>query len=77
MDAACDIAEKVEQIHPARFFFNAGSTPKAWNEKMLNDVDLTFGKAFQYIDKLEIVAAWLRKRGIGGVSSVIIGKAGH
>ena len=37
MDAACDIAEKVELIHPARFLFNAGSTPKAWNEKMLND----------------------------------------
>ena len=30
-------ADKVEMIHPARFLFNAGSTPKAWNEKMLND----------------------------------------
>ncbi|WP_022762188.1 Eco57I restriction-modification methylase domain-containing protein [Butyrivibrio sp. AD3002] len=37
MDAANEIAEKVELIHPARFLFNAGSTPKAWNEKMLND----------------------------------------
>lgn len=37
LDAACDIASKVELIHPARFLFNAGSTPKAWNEKMLND----------------------------------------
>lgn len=27
----------VELIHPARFLFNAGSTPKAWNKKMLND----------------------------------------
>ena len=44
----------------------------------INDgnVDLTFGKASQYMDKLEIVAAWLRKHGIGGVSSVITGKAG-
>lgn len=37
IDAAAGIAEKVELIHPARFLFNAGSTPKAWNEKMLND----------------------------------------
>lgn len=37
MDAAFNIAEKVEMITPARFLFNAGYTPKAWNEKMLND----------------------------------------
>lgn len=37
LDAASDIADIVEMIHPARFLFNAGSTPKAWNEKMLND----------------------------------------
>ena len=37
MDAADEVAEKVELIHPARFLFNAGSTPKQWNEKMLND----------------------------------------
>ena len=37
IDAACTVADKVELIHPARFLFNAGSTPKAWNEKMLND----------------------------------------
>lgn len=37
MDAVDDIGSKVELIHPARFLFNAGSTPKAWNEKMLND----------------------------------------
>lgn len=37
MDAANSIAYKVELIHPARFLFNAGSTPKAWNEKMLQD----------------------------------------
>ena len=37
LDAAYGIADKVEMIHPARFLFNAGSTPKAWNEKMLND----------------------------------------
>lgn len=37
LDSASDIADKVEMIHPARFLFNAGSTPKSWNEKMLND----------------------------------------
>ena len=37
LDAAYDVANKVEMIHPARFLFNAGSTPKTWNEKMLND----------------------------------------
>lgn len=37
MDAAYQVADKVELIHPARFLFNAGSTPKAWNNKMLND----------------------------------------
>ena len=37
MDAANDVADKVELIHPARFLFNAGSTPEVWNNKMLND----------------------------------------
>lgn len=37
MDAAFEIGGKVELIHPARFLFDAGSTPKAWNKKMLND----------------------------------------
>lgn len=37
MDAAYEIGEKVELITPARFLFNAGSTPKVWNDKMLND----------------------------------------
>lgn len=40
LDAAHEIADKVEMIHPARFLFNAGSTPKAWNEKMLSDPHL-------------------------------------
>lgn len=37
MDAANEVSDKVELIHPARFLFKAGSTPKAWNEKMLKD----------------------------------------
>ena len=37
IDASYEIADKVELIHPARFLFNAGSTPKDWNQKILND----------------------------------------
>lgn len=37
LDASFEIADKVELIHPARFLFNAGSTSKKWNEKMLGD----------------------------------------
>ena len=37
MDESFKVSDVVELIHPARFLFNAGSTPKAWNEKMLND----------------------------------------
>lgn len=37
MDAAYEIGNKVELITPARFLFNAGKTPKQWNQKMLND----------------------------------------
>lgn len=37
MDAAYQIANSAELIHPARFLFNAGSTPKDWNRKMLED----------------------------------------
>lgn len=37
MDAADKVADHVELIHPARFLFDAGSTPKAWNKKMLKD----------------------------------------
>lgn len=37
MDAAEIVANVVELITPARFLFNAGQTPKIWNEKKLND----------------------------------------
>ena len=35
-----EVSDRVELIHPARFLFNAGSTPKAWNQKMLQDPHL-------------------------------------
>lgn len=37
MDQSYKIANIVELITPARFLFNAGYTPKSWNERMLND----------------------------------------
>lgn len=41
MDAAYEVATKAVLITPARFLFNAGFTPKAWNEKMLADEHLS------------------------------------
>ena len=40
MDAAYSVADTVELITPARFLFNAGQTPKSWNERMLRDEHL-------------------------------------
>lgn len=40
MEGAYALADRVALITPARFLFNAGSTPKAWNKKMLADPHL-------------------------------------
>jgi hypothetical protein len=40
MEECYKLADSVELITPARFLFNAGYTPKAWNEQMLNDEHL-------------------------------------
>lgn len=40
MEAAYSVGTVAELITPARFLFNAGYTPKAWNRKMLNDEHL-------------------------------------
>ncbi len=40
MDAVYELADEVELITPARFLFEAGQTPKAWNKKMLEDPHL-------------------------------------
>ena len=37
IDEVYCVGNKVELIHPARFLFDAGATPKEWNRKMLND----------------------------------------
>ncbi len=36
-DVAFKLSKIVSLISPARFLFNAGKTPKEWNQKMLND----------------------------------------
>jgi hypothetical protein len=41
IDAAYEVGKKVVLITPARFLFDAGFTPKAWNEKMLADEHLS------------------------------------
>ena len=40
MDSAYSISGKVELVTPARFLFDAGSTPAVWNKKMLTDKHL-------------------------------------
>lgn len=47
ISAAYDVGTVVELIHPARFLFNAGRTPKEWNKKMLKDEHL---KILEYAD---------------------------
>ena len=39
-ELADKVGDKYLLISPARFLFNAGSTPKSWNKKMLNDEHL-------------------------------------
>ena len=36
-DVSFNLSDKVSFITPARFLFNAGKTPKEWNNKILND----------------------------------------
>lgn len=37
LETAFKISSIVSMVTPARFLFNAGKTPKSWNEKVLND----------------------------------------
>lgn len=37
INLASALSDKVTLIHPARFLFNAGKTPKEWNRNMLNN----------------------------------------
>lgn len=40
MNLAYNLSDKAALITPGRFLFNAGKTPKEWNNKMLNDQHL-------------------------------------
>lgn len=57
MDEAYKVGQIVELITPARFLFNAGQTPKAWNKKILSDSHFKVmhyeqhsGNVFQNVD---------------------------
>lgn len=70
MDGAYAVSDVVELIHPARFLFDAGQTPKAWNRRMLNDEHLKVifyepdaSKVFQNTDIKGGVAITLRNKG--------------
>lgn len=52
MEQSYQVSDKVELITPARFLFNAGYTPKAWNRKMLDDPHL---KVLDYKQKSDEV----------------------
>lgn len=58
LDCAYSISDVVEMIHPARFLSNAGSTPKAWNKKMLEDRHIGicefWNKSVRLFDETEI-----------------------
>ncbi|WP_315534470.1 Eco57I restriction-modification methylase domain-containing protein [Lancefieldella rimae] len=71
MDAAEEVSERVELITPARFLFNAGSTPKVWNTKKLSDPHFTVlqyeadaSKAFPNTDIKGGVAITLRDNNV-------------
>lgn len=50
--AAYEVADKAILITPARFLFDAGYTPKAWNKQMLEDPHLTVEHYVSNSDKL-------------------------
>lgn len=52
MEEAYNISPIVSFITPARFLFNAGATPKKWNQKMLNDPHF---KIIDYIQDSSVV----------------------
>lgn len=52
MESAYKLGDKVELITPARFLFNAGGTPKDFNERMLNDEHFKVLKYEQDTSKL-------------------------
>lgn len=71
----------VSLIHPARFLFNAGATPKEWNQIMLNDVHLSVPlyeaesqKIFSGVDIKGGVAItiWNKNDSSGGLGGIFV-----
>lgn len=52
MDLSYKLSDLVTLITPARFLFNAGSTPKDWNQKMLMDEHFKVVKYIQRSDEV-------------------------
>lgn len=73
--------EYVSLIHPARFLFNAGATPKDWNRKMLNDPHLSVPmyesnsrKIFSGVDIKGgvCITLWDKKKNNGGLKGTFV-----
>ncbi len=69
-------------IHPARFLFNAGATPKEWNDKMLNDPHLSISlyepNSQNIFPSVDIkggvcVTFWSKKNPSGGLGGKFVG----
>jgi superfamily II DNA or RNA helicase len=81
-DAALSLNTRfVTMIHPAKFLFNSGATPKSWNKKMLNDPHLTIAmyepdikKIFQSVGAKGgvCITFWDRNQTDGGLGGVFI-----
>lgn len=72
----------ISLIHPARFLFNAGATPKEWNKKMLNDPRLSVPlyepdsqKIFSGVDIKGgvCITFWDNHHPSGGLGGVFVG----
>lgn len=79
--AKCLDPDYVSLIHPARFLFNAGATPKDWNQKMLNDPHFSVikyeaqsQKIFAGVDIKGGVAitSWSKNNPAGGLGGAFI-----
>lgn len=73
----------VSLIHPARFLFNAGATPKEWNKEMLNDKHLSVPiyepdskKIFSGVDIKGgvCITFWSRDNETGGLNGEFLAK---
>lgn len=51
-DIAFSLSDRVSLISPGRFLFNAGQTPKAWNERMLGDAHIKVARYWQKSEDL-------------------------